>query len=75
MFEITVIEKKVEGDLIMAHWAVNDDEIDHEVEIIRDQEDRCVAAGHLINWTIITCYQQFNTPENYARPEAFVMLP
>lgn len=73
MFEITVIEKQAVGDIVMAHWAVTDEEIDHEIEIIRDQEDRCVAAGNLVCWTIITCFQEHNTPEFYAKPEAMVI--
>jgi hypothetical protein len=66
MYEITIIEKHRNGELLMSHIPVSDDEIVEAAQDVVTQEEKCVDAGILLNYTMYEVYHPDNLMGLYA---------
>lgn len=77
MYEITVIEKLCSGEMQMAHIPCQDEDVESAALDLITQENKCVAAGLLLNYTTITCYFPNRDAIKHYAPHAglFVRYP
>lgn len=73
MFEITVVENFGDGTAQISHFPVADDEINNEIKLFAEMEEKLVAAGRLDNYTILSHYEEWNQTIHYDAPEVLTV--